>query len=228
MKGLVLVVALAFALAGCQVVQVSRAETGARFHAIPAKEFFGLEQVRQAIDFARIDGRLLSASIFHVTNQRRKEQGLTPLGYLPEIGEAAEMHARSMAEGNYLSHAEPGDPKGRTPWDRVVMTGLTPSYVAENIATHFGIQYEPGTPVYPSEVKGKVRFSRTPGGSPIPNHTYRSFAETLLDQWMGSPPHRQNILSEKARKLGAACAEGKPESRMDMEKFFCVQVFAAP
>jgi len=219
--------ALTLILAGCLLVPVSRAEKGDPLYTMAADRFFRLDRVGQPIDLSRIDKNLLSAAIFHETNQRRKNQGLAPLDLLPGLHEAAEMHANSMARGGYLSHTNPDDPKRKTPWDRVRLTGLKPSYVSENVATHFGIRYEPGTRAYPSKKNGDVRFSRTPGGPPIPNHTYRSIAESLLDQWMGSPPHRKNIVSERAHYLGAACAKREPETRTAMVKFFCVQVFAA-
>jgi uncharacterized protein YkwD len=218
---------LIFVLAGCLLIPISRAETGDSLYSMPADTFLQMERVRQPIDLARIDHMMLSAAIFHETNQRRKNHDLAPLDHLPELQEAAELHARSMAEEGYLSHTNQDSSKRRTPWDSVRLAGLKPSFVSENVADHFGIQYEPGTRVYPSEKNGRVQFSRTPGGPPIPNHTYRSFAESLLDQWMGSPLHRENILSGQARYLGAACAKREPESRMAMEKFYCVQVFAA-
>ena len=109
-----------------------------------------------------------------------------------------------MAERNVLTHANPDAPELRTPSDRVRAAGLVPGFVAENVATHFGIRYRSGSPIYRVDRDGRRGFSATPGGPPIPPHTYLTFARSLLDQWMASPGHRQNILSKSAR-MEAAC-----------------------
>lgn len=192
-------------------------------YSMPPDEFFRIKRVQQPIDLSNIDQELLSAAVFQETNRIRKEHRLASLAHVPGLEEAARMHARNMAEGNYLSHTNPEDPERRTPWDRVRLAGLDPSYVAENVATHFGIQYEPGTEVYIIEKEGRAEYRETRDSPPIPNHTYRTFAKTLLAQWMDSTGHRRNILSERAESLGAACAKGNREG---MPKFYCVQVFA--
>jgi hypothetical protein len=76
---------------------------------------------------------------------------------------------------------------------------------AENLASYFGIRYQPRERVYrlPS---GKGQFSRTRHGQPIPNHTYRSLAEAVIDFWLSSPPHRANMLAEHALELGCGAA----------------------
>jgi uncharacterized protein YkwD len=59
-------------------------------------------------------------------------------------------------------------------------------------------------------------------GEPMPPHTYSSFAQALLDDWMNSPGHRENILSDEAPYLGAACAYQDDD---EMPLYYCVQLF---
>ena len=72
--------------------------------------------------------------------------------------------------------------------------------------------------------RGRRQFSYRSDGEPIPPHTYRTFAAQLLDQWMKSPGHRANILADQPTLLGAACVPSK--SKLGMDQFHCVQVFA--
>ncbi len=195
-------------------------------YGMPADTFFKLEKVRSPIADGHIDQELLSAAVFHATNQRRAAEGLDRLRHDYRLDEAALIHARNMARGQYLSHVNPDDPALRTPLDRVRAAGIAPRYVAENVATHFGIQYDAGTRVFIVQENPRPLFSETPDGAPIPSHTYRSFAQTLLDQWMDSPAHRQNILAPEAGYLGAGCVKHQTQG-MGMDKFYCVQVFAA-
>jgi len=198
---------------------------GESLFSMSTRAFFKLSQVNQRMDMQNLNHTLLSAAVFHETNQRRQEYGRTRLDHLPRLDEAARIHAQSMARYDYLSHTNPRQRNLRTPGDRLKAVGLKPSYYAENVATHFGIQYESGTPVYRTERRGETQYSYNPGGPPIPRHTYRSFAESLLDQWMRSSGHRGNILSGDPEFLGAACEMGG--KKKGMYEFYCAQVFFA-
>jgi uncharacterized protein YkwD len=52
------------------------------------------------------------------------------------------------------------------------------------------------------------------------------FAKALLDDWMSSPGHRENILHKSARYLGCACVPLLEDA--SMEKIYCTQVFFTP
>ncbi len=87
----------------------------------------------------------------------------------------------------------------------------------------FGIQYEPGKILFKTKKNDHTEYSYQPGGKPLENHTYRSFAESLVDTWMKSPGHRKNILSEEPEFLGTGCSIG--EGDKGLVKFYCVQLF---
>jgi uncharacterized protein YkwD len=186
--------------------------------------FFSMEKVQARIDLQQLNHDLLSAAVFHETNQRRKNNGKGTLKHLPRLDEASRMHARDMAEYEYVAHMNPREQELETPLDRVREVGLDDiRFVAENVASHFGMQYESGETIFPMERDGNTEYYYQPGGKPIPNHTYRSFAESLVDDWMSSPGHRRNILSEKSEFLGAGCSMG--EGEMGPVKFYCTQLF---
>jgi uncharacterized protein YkwD len=129
-----------------------------------------------------------------------------------------------MARAGAVSHQHP-DPALETLADRLRHVGVRPAFSAENTAMSFAIQYKSGTPVYSRERDGTVVFSYEPDGEPIPQHTYRSFAEALLDEWMRRSGHRRNILDERARQLGTGHEHATNAQGMDT--MYSVQVFFA-
>ena len=101
------------------------------------------------------------------------------------------------------------------------MAGFDFRFLAENVATQFTIQYQSGRTVY--RVPAGTGFSYRPDGPPLPRHTYRTFAATVLAQWMNSPGHRQNILSDEPERFGSDCRLRQEQSGLD--QFYCVQLF---
>lgn len=175
-----------------------------------------------AIDFSAIDADLLSAAVFHETNRKRAEYSRAALRYRPELQQAGRLQAVSMADAGVVSHRNPRR-NLRTLAERLAYVGLNAAFAAENTAMTFAIRYEPGRAVYRREEGGRVLFSYVPDGQPIRPHTYRSFAESLLNQWMRSADHRENILDESPRELGTGHAYARNEQGMDV--FYSVQVF---
>jgi uncharacterized protein YkwD len=153
----------------------------------------------QVIDEKSVDYPLLNAAVFYVTNEVRVKQGRKPLEYSPELEKAAWLHSKDMVEMNFFSHKNTFITQKSTPNKRGFLAGIKNPKIAENIATGFGIVYTAGRPVYN---RGSGRFSYTPTGKILPNHTYLSLAEALVRQWMKSPGHRRNILSKNGIQLG--------------------------
>jgi len=157
------------------------------------------------LDFTSLDYPRLHAVMFFATNAVRVRHGRSVLAYHPLLEQAARLHAQRMVAQNFLAHENPYDASLRTVEDRVRSVGVVNPEPTENIATYFGIQYQPREPVYRLG-GGRGRFSRTPGGPPIAPHTYLSFAEAVVDFWMHSPNHRANILAKEAQQMGCGAA----------------------
>ena len=85
------------------------------------------------------------------------------------------------------------------PWDRATRAGYQWATFAENVAT--------------------VSSSVTPAASAI--------AQSTVDGWMNSPPHRQNILTAGYVDTGVGCVVGRPASpRSGLEVVIvCVAVY---
>ncbi len=189
-------------------------------------DFAGRDDVRQAINPEHFDVELLSASIFHRTNAVRAEHELPTLAHNAKAALAAQQHSEAMAKGEYLSHGTPKRKKNLTPFERLQNQGLQPQFSAENIAFNFLLQYQPGKPFFTREENGNTVFSYEPEGKPLQPHTYASFAQDIVQQWMDSPPHRENLLSAEPTQLGVGAALAHSPNGFD--QIFSTQDFFAP
>ncbi|MCA9541956.1 MAG: hypothetical protein KC620_23830, partial [Myxococcales bacterium] len=150
------------------------------------------------------DPAKLSAAVLAETNRVRAAHGLAPLAPHAILDRAALGHATRMAEADFFDHYDP-DPKRRTPTDRVRAAGGRKPVPAENIITEMSFPYEGGAPLYVVD-RAAGAFARTPDGPAIPRHTYKTFAQSIVQRWMDSPGHRANLLDKEAREMGAAAA----------------------
>lgn len=183
------------------------------------------------IDTAQIDFPLLAAAVFAESNRQRRMHQLASLVYLPALETISTLHAKDMVLHQFFDHVNPVDPRKRTVVDRLGLVDLAGSFYAENIARTFPLQIDLRSDranpyrsdVYPLDEPGQ--FSLVPYGTPIPPHTYFSFAKDLVESWMNSPAHRQNLLAERAHYLGCGCAHEVDEAGFSM--LVCGQVFYA-
>lgn len=128
--------------------------------------------------------------VIKYTNEERVERGLQPVDRDTELGAIASYHSEDMATKGYFAH---DSPTGETVGDRYAQFGYgcqVPTgggYYAtgsENIAQtwlHENVQTDSGSEYYSSE---------------------NELARGLVMQWMNSPPHRENILTDHWRNLG--------------------------
>jgi uncharacterized protein YkwD len=190
-------------------------------------QFMAYRPAREPIDFSNVNQELLGAAIFYETNRRRILHRKKPLLYAPALREAALDHAREMVKRDFHGHVNPGDPKKRTLKQRLERVGVQRAAMSENVA------YVPGRK-YPvmSRKPGQAVVRITPS-EPAKPHTYKSFAEAVLDGWMYSPGHKRNILSDNTRYLGCAAVYCRKEVVMprggvhQADYFKAAQAFAS-
>ena len=161
--------------------------------------FRDLEVLHETMDLGDIDYPRLEAAVFLVTNEQRYKRGLSLLRFHPLLSDAARGHAQRMVAHDFYDHRDPTSRALATPQDRGRRAGIRNPAIAENIHNVAAIQYDGGW-VYPRG--GRGRFARSPGGALIPAHTYLSFADSVVTDWMNSPGHRANIMHREARQLG--------------------------
>jgi uncharacterized protein YkwD len=136
----------------------------------------------QAFSADHFDAVLLSRAIFEETNRIRAIHGVPALAHLSKLDEAADEQAFYMAlmfrseHGNLIAgEANAGE--------RAHHAGITWTRYAENVLM------APEPP--PQAADGSAA-------------TYASLAGFLVDCWMGSPPHRANLLDPSLTGMGSS------------------------
>ncbi len=214
-------------LAGCLIFQAGTASawTSGDYDNYDSSSFAGLPEANERIDMDNIDYPLLHAAIFYASNLEREKHNLPVFLHSPALEKAAKGHSDDMAARGFFSHESPVSGK-ETMQKRLSLAGIRNAYMGENIAETFGIEYEPGSPVYTPDVNGGY-FSYSYKGKPIENHTYLGFALAVVKQWMNSPGHRANILNPGYLYLGTGAAHYKNTDFHGMDYFKCVQDFSS-
>lgn len=124
--------------------------------------------------------------IIELTNQKRAEQGFSPLTVNGQLSEAAQRKAGDMFAFDYWSHTSPS---GRDPWAFFKEVGYRYLYAGENLARDF------------------------------------MNSESVVEAWMNSPTHRDNILSENYQEIGLAVVDGTLNG---VETTLVIQLFGTP
>lgn len=187
------------------------------------KEFEQIEYLNKRIEFSQIKYPLLEAAVFYFTNEERRKAGVPLLKFNVLLEVAAQDHAKDMTTYNFFSHSSPLKGK-KSVSDRVERAGFDWSRVGENIAISFAIEYEAGRSVFtPDQNDGY--FSYDYRGEKILAHTYMGFAKSLVQQWMDSPGHKQNILDPNFTFLGIGLSHKTKASFYNIDQFYGVQVF---
>lgn len=170
---------------------IGQAQGNAELQNMPSFEEYvevGVENFRQhrpfkaKVDLEKIDYTKLHACMYFIVNEKRKEKHLPALKYSVNLEAAAWHHAKIMHDKGFFSHHNPYDKTRETPAQRAKLAGITNPKIAENIALQTSIQKR---------------------------ITYLELAEIFIKQWLASPGHRANILSEKALSLGVGIYAGE-------------------
>ena len=150
------------------------------------------------------DGKLLARAIFSKTNRIRYEHHLKPFKPEVRLDKAAAGHVLTLALTQTLAHESPL--AGReTVEARIESAGMRPAVVRENLAR---------MPV----------LETTNGSSHRP--TYAELAGRIVQSWLESPDHRENLLSTDVTHAGVAARLVLVPVRT--EAVFIVQVLCTP
>ena len=145
-----------------------------------------------------VDLATIEELILENVNDERAQHGLAPLESEEGLAVVGRAHSEHMFEAGFYGHVTPD---GTTHQDRVESAGFE-CRASENIAAafHHRLMWVDETP----------HFLRSPEG----------IAEFLVESWMGSPPHRTNILSEEFARHGVGVvADG--DGKLYATHMFC-------
>lgn len=157
---------------------------------------------REAVPTKNINQDLLSKAITKQTNYFRCKRGLKPLTYDPALKSAADIHARNMAKLGQLSHELPVS-GARTMKQRFSTAKVRVKRVrAENIGTEFRMVI--GARMFITDDAKSCRLRYFDTRQPVPQHSYGSMAQSIVQRWNDSDKHRANMMNRSIKRIGAA------------------------
>lgn len=128
--------------------------------------------------------------VWKYTNEMRRENGLSEVRYAPRIAELAERHAENMAEYDYVDHTQPNGQTGEERYDSVCDYSGSGYTFGENVN---GAWYN-------------EEFEAWGTGEKIRLESESEVARYLVDSWMRSSGHRENILNPEWSEIGVGVA----------------------
>jgi uncharacterized protein YkwD len=175
-----------------------------QYAAYSYENFSKLPAANETIDLDNIDYGLLNAAIFYATNKQRKAFNKPEFAFFPLLRDAAVLQSAQMVKFNFFDHVNTKNPKLQTLKDRLENVGGTGKYVAagENISEYFLMDYQPKEYFRVEKAGNRNIYYNTRTNKKIEPHTYRSFGEAIVADWMTSPGHRANILDDRFTHLG--------------------------
>lgn len=187
--------------------------------------FAELESAKHGINLDDIDYELLNASIFYATNKQRVKYIKKPFLFFPLLRDAAVTQSSQMVKYDFFDHQNSKNAKLRTLKDRLENAGGANKYMAagENISEFFLLNYQAKDYFRIEKINNKKVYVNSKTGKQINLHTYLSFGEAIVADWMTSPGHRANILEEKFTHLG--CGSLRSTKPGEFPKAKATQVF---
>ncbi|MFC7187520.1 CAP domain-containing protein, partial [Halorubrum yunnanense] len=156
-----------------------------------------VDAATNATDPAEIDEQQVEKLVREGINERRADHGLASLSSSTSLQEQARLHSEDMVGHDELAHDLPGS----TTEQRLTVASCDAG--GENIAQTW----------YQEQVD-TVEGQKYIGDE-------EELAESLVTQWMNSPPHRENILREGWSETGVGI------ELTDDDKVYATQLFCA-
>jgi len=134
----------------------------------------------------------IEQAVFALTNQERQQQGLSALQWDPALASVARGHSQEMAATNFFSHTNPA---GQDPTERAVAAGYP---VRRDLG---GMRYSIGI----AENIDKMPTGNVVGHGYVGNDP-QNIARAMVQAWMNSQGHRENILNAQYARIGVGVA----------------------
>jgi len=136
-------------------------------------------------------------TLHRLVNAARQSEGLPPLVYEEGLSRIAGAHSKDMVARGFFQHV---NPEGENPLQRAQKMRFEPPPFKKGERVGFGI----GENIYQSAVHGGISSETTAGTRYL---TYKwlspeALAKQIVNGWMASPGHRQNILSKEFTHQG--------------------------
>ena len=186
---------------------------------------FAPQKLDQRIYPNRLNADLLEKAIIFYSNRARTKYGRAGCRLHEKLRQAARAHSHEMARLNYFAHESPVK-KNRLLKNRFTNAGitLTNTMIGENIGVDYFLKIAK-IPFHTRIVNGETNYYNAKTGKPIRNQTYREFARSMVDNWMESPHHKENILEKNFTHIGIGVASGTFNS---LKALYVTQLFQGP
>ncbi len=181
------------------------AQRDSLFYKMSAIDFMKLPEMNKPIDARNPNNSLLDAALFHLTNEERVKFNLPKFVYSYPLHTATINHSEAMINQDFYSHENPYNPENRKMVDRIFLYTREFREMAENIAQHDILggnedRYCFEIPKYGQDYV----FINCETKKPLPLRTYADLARSVINGWMNSPHHRENILNPRLKALGCS------------------------
>ena len=145
----------------------------------------------------RLDRLQMVRALHRLTNAARNANHLPALVLNENLSALAQAHSKDMVARGFFEHVNPG---GENPLQRAQRMGFEPPPFEEGERVGFGI----GENIYQSAVHGGIA-SETEAGTRFLTYqwlTQNDLAKQIVNGWMASDGHRQNILNPEFTHQG--------------------------
>ncbi|MFP4632462.1 MAG: CAP domain-containing protein [Halobacteriales archaeon] len=162
----------------------------------PDKEPFGSAEELGEPDVGDVDVEEVERLVVEHTNRVRAENGLEEVERASNLSDAARDHSVNMSEVGYVGHVNPAN---ETPEDRYTeLCGDRRSDLGEFEASENA-----------AVVWYRVLFESSFSEEPVLLVSEEDLARGLVEEWLASEEHRENLLAEGWRSMGVGVAPGE-------------------
>jgi uncharacterized protein YkwD len=168
--------------------------------------FFAIKMLKNQITKATLDVDLLNAAIFYCTNQERLRFNISACEFHPVLRDSSIIHSAQMKMHDFFNHENHFNPQYKLLSDRVssIKTENTDfSCIGENISDYPILKTE-GNKFVVKSLLNNHRYYSIDGLKEIHSYTYEEFAREVVNGWMNSQGHRENILNPQFKFLGCS------------------------
>jgi len=161
------------------------------------------------IEPRNFEPELLESALLASTNQERIQRGLPPLIRNDRLAQSARRYSEDMRRRQKISHVSPTYGLETLP-ARLEQAGIAPvnASVAENLAVDYCLVIS-GIPFYLENRSGTERYMDARTRKPVRPYTYHAFARQVVDRWIQSPGHRENLLNPGFQRIGIGVSAGR-------------------
>lgn len=175
-----------------------------QYYALEESRFFALSKSNEMIRLQNPDTLFLDAAIFHASNEVRKKHGLPAFQYDPGLYLASSGHATSMVYRMFFNHTNPYSPYERTAQRRVELYTRRFKRIGENIGKYQTVISGDFMIARWNRRQNQYEFFNESDNQPCYPFTYAGYARFVVEQWMASTPHRNNLMNPAYTYLGCA------------------------